>query len=161
MNCRIVNEESFYVLGKTSVHSTAGGRNKRSIPAFWDECRADGTIGTLLNAASDAEYVFGICFEAKNGGEEFDYAIAVRCEKDAPVPHGFVKTLFPARTWAVFECVGAMPDAIQKLWDEISAKYFPNAPYRPTGEAEIEAYPDGDVSDEGYRCEIRIPVVKK
>lgn len=161
MNCKIVNEEAFFVLGKSSVHTVADGKNRESIPAFWAQCNRDGTMKVLLDAACDMGCVFGICYGGQEGSDEFRYSIAVRCEQDASVPDGFEKTSIPARTWAVFGCVGAMPHAIQALWDEITLQYFPRSPYQPTGEWEIEAYPDGDAEDENYRCEIRIPVKKK
>lgn len=76
-------------------------------------------------------------------------------------PKGFRISVISTRTWAVFECIGAMPDAIQSLWQKIYTKFFPTAAYQPTYEMDIEAYGDGDMDSPDYRSEIWIPVTKK
>ena len=91
----------------------------------------------------------------------FDYSIAALCSPDTDIPKGFRKSTIPARTWAVFECIGAMPDAIQNLWHKIVSEFFPTSDYQPTYEMDIEAYTEGDMGSPDYRSEIWIPVIKK
>jgi AraC family transcriptional regulator len=67
----------------------------------------------------------------------------------------------PARKWVVAECTGAMPDAIQQLWHELCAEFFPTSDYTPTYEMDIEAYPDGDMLSPDYKSQIWIPVVSE
>lgn len=160
MNYKIIKKKEFFVLEAVSVHSEEDGQNKASIPAFWAQCRENGTIDALLRHASDKELIFGICYGTKDNSPYFDYSIATVCEENEPVPRGLRKSKIPARTWAVFECVGAMPNAIQDLWDKIVTDYFPTSDYRPTREMDIEAYPDGDMDSADYKSEIWIPVEK-
>jgi len=67
----------------------------------------------------------------------------------------------PARTWVVAECTGPMPEAIQQLWHELCAEFFPTSDYTPTYEMDIEAYPDGDMLSPDYKSQIWIPVVSE
>lgn len=160
MNYKIVEKQEFHVLERVGSHSTQDAANLSSIPAFWTECRENGTLDTLLKNTCDKTFVFGICYAPKNGADEFDYSVAAACEKDAPVPQGLRKSVIPARTWAVFECVGAMPDAIQTLWQKIVTEFFPSSGYSPTYELDVEAYGDGDMDAADYKSEIWIPVRK-
>ena len=131
-------------------------------PDFWAKAGADGTLGRLSELTSDNEYVFGICYASESkDSKEFDYSIAVKCQKDIDVPKGFRKSTIGAKTWIVFECIGAMPNAIQELWKRIVTEFFPTSVYKLTGEMDIEAYTDGDMDSSDYRSEIWIPVEKK
>ncbi len=161
MNYKIIKKEAFYVLEKISEHSVRDGENNVSVPAFWAQCHSDGTVDRLIGSASDKESVYGICYGQKDDGDIFDYSVAVLCDENTQVPDGLKKTLIPARTWAVFECVGAMPQAIQQTWHAVTTEFFPTVDYRPTGEFDIEVYPDGDMDSNDYKSEIWIPVQKR
>lgn len=158
MRYKIIEKEKYYVLERTSIHSVHGGSNNESIPAFWAKCHEDGTIERLVNSASDKTNIYGICYGQKAGEDTFCYSVAVLCEGNSSVPEGFRKTLIPASCWAVFECVGAMPDAIQNMWQKIGSEFFPKSDFSPSNELDIEVYPDGDTNSDGYISEIRIPV---
>lgn len=160
MNYKIIDKEEFYVLEKVSEHSLKGDKNKETVPAFWTQCHNDGTVNSLIGATTDKTFIFGICYGQKEPVDAFEYSVAAVCNENTPVPKGFRKNLIPARSWAVFECVGAMPDAIQETWRAIVSEFFPTSKLRPTYEMDIEAYPDGDMNAENYRSEIWIPVEK-
>lgn len=159
MNCKIIDKEAFYVLEKTSKHRMRDGENNVSVPAFWAQCHSDGTIDKLIRNASDKTLMFGICY-GSGDNDAFDYSVAVLCDENTPIPDGLKKTFIPARTWAMFECVGAMPQAIQQAWREITTKLLPSSEYRPTGEFDMEVYPDGDMNCSDYKSEIWISVQK-
>lgn len=73
-------------------------------------------------------------------------------------PDGFRINKIPARTWAIFKCKGAMPDAIQELWRRIYTEFFPASDYAPINEMDFEAYPDGDMFSPDYESEIWVAV---
>lgn len=161
MDYKIVEKEAFYIIEKVEKHSIADSENVNTIPEFWERARRDGTIRTLLERGYDRKYLFGICYgNQATDNKTFDYSIAVMCDEDCVVPEGFRMSEIPARTWAVFECRGAMPRAIQELWDKICSEFFPASGYEPTYEMDIEAYTDGDMSASDYRSEIWVPVKK-
>lgn len=162
MNYRIVKKEAFSVLEKVSTHSTEDSENKTSIPDFWTRSHRDGTVQTLLKLASDKEYLFGVCYgNLSPDGKTFEYSIAVPCDANTAIPAGFRKQVIPANTWAIFDCTGAMPDAIQNLFHRIFTEFFPTSAYRPTYELDLEAYTAGDMSSPDYRSQIWIAVTEK
>lgn len=159
MNYNIVTKDTFTVLEKVEQHTVVGEQNKNTIPEFWDRAHKDGTIETLLKYASDRSFIFGICYgNGHSDSETFDYGIAVQCAPDTVAPEGFCVNTIPARKWVVTDCVGAMPDAIQQLWHELCAEFFPTSDYTPTYEMDIEAYPDGDMTSADYKSQIWIPI---
>ncbi|MEG1578851.1 MAG: GyrI-like domain-containing protein, partial [Oscillospiraceae bacterium] len=80
---------------------------------------------------------------------------------------GFVTRTIPAFTWAVFPCVGAMPDAMQGTNRKIFTEWLPGCKdYEFAAGYIVEMYnaPDNyknGVQDENYYSEIWIPVKKK
>ncbi len=162
MNYKIVEKDAFEILERVEAHTTEKAENAKSIPDFWTRARKDGTLTKLLDAAEDKTYIFGVCYgNLPENAKTFDYAIAAKCGRDTTAPEGFRRSTIPARTWAVFECIGAMPDAIQNMWRRIVSEFFPTAGYEPTYEMDIEAYTEGDMGSADYRSEIWIPVIKK
>ena len=162
MNYRVEEKEEFYVIERVEKHSVENAENEKSVPDFWARASADGTIARLSHLTIDDTYVFGICYSNKSeNNKTFEYSIAVKCDKDSAVPSGFRKNTIAAKTWLVFDCVGAMPCAIQDTWRKIVTEFFPTSAYEPTYEMDIEAYTDGDMDSPDYRSEIWIPVVKR
>ena len=162
MNYRVEEKEEFYVIERVEKHSVENGQNEKSIPDFWARAGADGTIARLSELTDDDEYIFGICYANQfKDKKTFEYSIAVKCNKDTAVPSGFRKNTIGAKTWLVFDCVGAMPCAIQDMWRKIVSEFLPTSAYEPTNEMDIEAYTDGDMDSPDYRSEILIPVVKR
>lgn len=162
MNYKIIEKEAFDIIEKVEAHSVENDVSSKSIPDFWTRSHKDGTVKALLDITTDKAFIFGVCYgNLPENAKTFDYSIAAACSKDTAVPESFRRNTIPARTWAVFECVGPMPDAIQNLWHEIVSEFFPTSSYQPTYEMDIEAYSAGDMNGPDYRSEIWIPVVKK
>lgn len=162
MDYMILEKPAFKVMEKVERHSTSDAQQLNTIPEFWNRAHRDGTVAQLLSMASDRTYIFGICYGGGLTDEKaFDYGIAVLCDENAAVPEGYRVKEIPARTWVVFETRGAMPDAIQKLWHDICAEFFPTSEYQPTYEMDIEAYTAGSMASPDYHSEIWVPVHKK
>lgn len=160
MDYKVVKKEAFRVIEKRIVCSV-GEDSNTDIPKFWERSHADGTVKRLLELASDKTDIFGICYaHTQEKSQTFDYSIAVKADDSTEPPEGFTVNEIPARTWVVFECTGAMPEAIQGLWHRICTEFFPSSPYEPTYEMDIEAYKDGDMSSPDYRSEIWVPVAR-
>lgn len=159
MNYKIIKKEAFKVLEKVSSQSIDDAENKNTIPDFWTECHKNGTVSKLLSLAKDREYIFGICY----GGDltdkkTFDYGIAALYSEGTEIPDGFRVNEIPERSWIVFECIGAMPAAIQNTWHNICAEFFPSTDYEPTYEMDIEAYTAGVMTSPDYKSEIWVPI---
>ena len=162
MDYRIIEKEAFDIIEKVETHTVENSENAKSIPEFWTRSRNDGTVNKLLNISNDRTYIFGVCYgNSSNDAKTCEYSIAAKCDKNTVVPAGFRKNNIPARTWVVFECKGAMPDAIQDTWHKIVSEFFPASGYQPTYEMDIEAYTEGNMDRPDYCSEIWVPVIKK
>lgn len=161
MNYRIIEKPSFTVLEKMEIQSTKNEENKLSIPDFWTRVSNDGTLDYLIKTAINKDFVFGICYESKEkNSESFEYSIGVMCDKNCKANAKFRVKEIPARTWAIFECIGSMPEAIQKTWHDIYAEFLPTSGYTTTEEMDIEVYFNGDMSSPDYKSQIWIPIKK-
>ena len=160
MDYKIMEKDAFFVLEKVETHSVENDANKTSIPEFWERSHQDGTVKQLRRLSAESDRLYGICYAGEADDETFDYAIAAPCEEGVAVPADFQKRHIPAHTWAVFSCRGAMPTAIQTLWQRIVSEFFCASGYEPTCELDIEVYPDGDMDSPTYESEIWVPVKK-
>lgn len=162
MDYKIVEKEAFEIIEKVEAHSIENDVNAKSIPDFWIKSHNDGTVKTLLENTTDRTFIFGVCYgNNSDSAKTFDYSIGAVYNPKTAVPKGFRRNIIPARTWAIFECKGAMPKAMQDMWHKITSEFFPTTGYQPTYEMDIEAYTEGDMGGLDYRSEIWIPVVKK
>lgn len=128
--------------------------SRQGIPAFWEEYYREEIY-------KKAPGYLGICAQEKNGDREFLYGIGCNAADVQEVPEGFRIVEIPAYTWAIFKCVGPMPQAIQKVWDAIYQEWLPAADYELIPDYDIENYLPGDNSAEDYVSEIWIPVKAK
>ena len=162
MDYKIIEKEAFDIIEKVEAHTVEDSKNAKSIPDFWTRSHNDGTVKKLLDTTTDRTYIFGVCYgNLPENAKTFDYSIAAKCNDNTVVPEGFRKNTIPARTWAVFECKGAMPNAMQDMWHKIVSEFFPTSGYQPTYEMDIEAYTEGNMGSPDYRSEIWVPVIKK
>ncbi|WP_193750880.1 AraC family transcriptional regulator [Bacillus coahuilensis] len=158
MNYRIVEKDAFQVIGVSKVVSTVNGENHQVIPTFWDEVNESGVDEKIAKLAGNQEYV-GVCMDFDHPNERFTYFIGA--EDLANVTQSELeKREIPRNTWAVFESVGPMPHAIQAVWQRIYSEWFPSTGYKHAGGPEFELYLPGDVTQEDYRCEVWIPIMK-
>ena len=162
MNYKIIEKEAFDIIEKVETHTVDNSENAKSIPDFWTRSHKDGTVKMLTELTTDRAFIFGVCYgNHSEDAKTFDYSIAAKCDSNTAIPKGFRKNTIPARTWAVFECKGAMPNAMQDMWHKIVSEFFPTSGYEPTYEMDVEAYTEGNMSSPDYRSEIWVPVVKK
>lgn len=159
MDYRIIVKDAFKVYGKGVKVTTKDGENKELIPQFWKECHTDGFCKRLCNYKG-GDYMLGICMNDYKD-EQFTYLIAREKTEDISLPKEMDEWLIPAATWAVFESIGPNPEAIQKVWERIYSEWFPATGYEQAEAPQLEVYPEGSVNEEGYRCEVWIPVIKK
>lgn len=161
MDYRIEKRPAFRIAERVAKVSVDDGVKGNTIPKFWDELRADGTIDKLCGLAEESE-LFGICYgNIPADAKEFEYSVAAEYDGKKPLPEDLRVGEVPAQTWAVFPCKGAMPNAIQDMWYRVYTEFFPGSEYRPVGGVDIEVYPEGDMSSPDYRSEIRVAVEKK
>ena len=154
MDYRIEEREAFEVVVKASIVEMEEGK-PNPIPALWDEFFSAGL-------ADKVAPVLGVCGVMQPDSNKFPYGIGDFKKQSQEVPEGFEVWNAPASTWAVFKCVGPMPEAIQDMWEKIHGEWMPNAEYEHASEIiDFELYTDGDTSSTDYVSEIWLPVRKK
>lgn len=158
MNFKIVTKESFKIIG-FKKHYSSMEEGMKSIPNFWGELSRSGAISANLYSLmnGDVKGLLGVCSVQNEKG--YDYYVAVSSTKKTP--KGLSELVIPKSTWAIFECIGPMPSAIQELEKRIVTEWLPNSTYEYGDGADIEVYFDGDVNDKNYKCEVWLPIKKK
>lgn len=158
MDYKIEKKEAFTVIANAKTFSYDGA--KELVPQFWQEHYQSGKGKTVMGW-------YGINIDENMGHDKFEYLIADPYNPDMEVPEGFITKTIPEFTWAVFPCVGAMPDALQNVNTKIFTEWLPAlkeyefaAGYCVEYYDDPAKYPNG-TQDEKYYCEIWIPVKKK
>lgn len=158
MNYKIVEKESFKVVGVKREFSCQNGENLAGIPKMWDDVHVDGT-NDLLFKLNDGQIkgVLGVCVDKRAFGSPLmDYWIATA--HTGKTPEGLMELEIPASKWGVFEVHGSMPDAMQNGWKQIISEWFPSSHYEHAGTPDLEVYSNGNPSSPDYYSEIWIPL---
>jgi len=167
MKHRIVNKPAFEAAGWAFRTTTVGGESMREVPKFWDRCLSEGKL-KALDPFAGAFGVLGLCAEFDAKMEAFTYVIGVEAKQGAKLPEGTQKVKVPAAQYAVFECIGAMPDGIQNGWKEAMGAWLPKSEWEQALPVNFELYPTfpkgdprGDPTSPKCYTEIWIPIKKK
>ena len=157
MDYKIVDKESFNVVGKQRRMTMVDGENFVQVPKFWDDCMKDGSYEWVSSKAGKLG-LLGISMDF--GKDEFNYIVGVEEIKDT-LPKGYVSATIPAATWAVFESVGALPEALVDIIRRVYSEWFPATGYQHDLCAPaLEIYPEGDMHSPDYKCEYWVSVKK-
>lgn len=164
MDYRIENKEAFEVVVRKKRFPKQHEITTREISKFWGECSSDGTIPAICKYIPEDNIfdkcIIGISFGAEAATGDFPYGIGAHYNGEKISEDYLTVEKIPAHTYAVFKCVGKMPEAFQKVYKYICTEFFPASEYEPAG-VEIEAYPSDDTQNENFTCEIWIAVKKK
>ncbi len=170
MDFRIASMFGFRVIGFQREFSNESAYSE--IPEFWDEiCQKYAANVYAGNEPANAweraladncigEY--GVCVDDVGGGR-FRYLIAGKYA-GGEVPEGMTVYELPRGDWAVFNCIGPLPDALQSVNTRIFNEWLPGNPdYELCGNATVEWYDcvNGEKSDPDYHSAIWVPVRKK
>ncbi len=158
MNYRIEKKDAFKIVGVRQHFAMNIEDSFANVPLFWQTTAQSGAIPRLCALMNREPYgVLGV--STCMNGKDFDYYIAVSTQSETP--EGFADYVVPECTWAIFECIGPMPAAIQTLQKRIVAEWLPSSGYEYANAPDIEVYFEGNQQAEDYKCEVWLPVVKK
>ncbi|QIQ05683.1 AraC family transcriptional regulator [Streptomyces liangshanensis] len=170
MRYRVVDRPDFAVVGlKARVPLVHVGPNQ----AIIDFVRGiDPGVRERLEKLSDQEPrgIVAVCDDLDPGraeGTELDYYLGVITSAGATgasgvaeAPEGVTTLAVPAGTWAVFTASGPVPEAIQNLWRDVYAEWFPANPYRTRPGPEIlRTRPSADGTE--AEAELWLPVERE
>ena len=164
MDYRIERKEGLKVVCKKRQFAKPGDDyTQTEIPAFWQECKTDGTIEKIcmgIPKASALPGLLGICFSEEITEEGFPYGIGAEYTGGS-VADGLEIVEIPAYTYAVFTVKGKMPDAFRETYRRVYTEFFQQSDYEYGNGVEIEVYPSADVQNPDYTCELWIAVKHK
>lgn len=159
MNYKIEKKESFRIVGICTKEPMTMEDCFEKTSKFWEKAYSDNSIKKICELVDDSNpkglLGVSICENGVFGG----YFIAAATSK--PVPEGMEEYIVPAGEWAVFECVGMLPDSIQNLQKRIISEWLPTSGYEYASAPDIEVYFDKNQSSETYRSQVWLPIVKK
>lgn len=170
MDYRITTMFPFKVIGFQRVFDNDTAYEK--IPEFWDEVCEKYAYNVYAGNEPANPYEkalvdncigeYGVCIDDIGGGK-FRYLIAGKYT-GGDVPEGMALYEFPRGDWAVFDCIGPVPDALQSVNTRIFNEWLPGNPdYELSGSANVEWYDcvNGEKTDADYHSAIWVPVKKK
>ncbi|MBP5154366.1 MAG: AraC family transcriptional regulator [Lachnospiraceae bacterium] len=170
MDYKIVPMFPFKVIGFQKVFDNETAYAE--IPKFWDEICEKYAFNVYAGNAPANPYEqalmdncigeYGVCIDDIGGGK-FRYLVAGRYT-GGDVPEGMAVYEFPRGNWAVFDCIGPIPEALQTVNTRIFSEWLPGNPdYELWGNASVEWYDciNGEKTDRDYHSAIWIPVKKK
>lgn len=159
MNYKIIEKESFAIIGKQKKITAVNGENFKQVPEFWNECMRDGSYEWIRSKAGKLG-ILGVSMDLQNFDEGFfTYMIGVEKIRDT-LPKEYTSVTIPAATWAVFESIGPLPETLHDIVRRIFSEWFPATGYQHACAPELEVFPVGDMYSSDYRCEVWIPIKK-
>lgn len=135
MDVKIIDKESFKIVGyelKTTLDDNA---HTRDIPAFWDKCAIDGYESKLYKTQNPPKHgEYGICVNTSDSMEEsFSYILGVETPNFDKAEKEMYTLEVPAAKYAVFTTPlvdeNDFVDSIQGTWKFILEDWFPNSKY--------------------------------
>lgn len=158
MNYKIINKEAFKIVGVKEHYNMSIEECFQAVPLFWQKTIQSGVVPEILKLIDQEPFgLLGV--STCMNGQDFDYYIAVATDK--ATPDGMVEYTVQESTWAVFECVGPMPTAIQELQKRIVTEWLPTSGYEYANLPDIEVYFEGDQQADDYKCEVWLPITIK
>ncbi|MDO4272173.1 MAG: AraC family transcriptional regulator [Eubacteriales bacterium] len=153
---RLEQKPAFRLIGKTI--RCANGEQPAKIPGFWSDCQYTGVFSKLFSISTgNPKGLFGLYSYGESSSKEIEYSIMAAAE--GPLPEGYNEVTIPEVTWAVFDCRGAVPLAIQCGWKYLQEEWLVQYPFEHADCPELEWYSIGNSYDRDYLSQIWIPVV--
>lgn len=161
MEYRIEERDAFRVVGyQVKGNWTLEDSGQKAVE-FWeyleqDDARRIHKVLSLMDG-SDPQQLLGVCF--CDDGAFDGYLVGVATS--AACPDDMVAREVPAATYAIFDCVGPMPDAIQRVQHRILAEWLPSSGYEWAPKADLELYFGPNMTSEDYRSQVWLPIQKR
>jgi len=183
MEPKIIMKKAVRLAGFALKTTTNNGEQKKAIPNFWQEYISSGKMEQLRGESfikNHSEY--GVCFMPNPETGDMEYVIGLEVKDSvnfpADIPAGYHTCIVPGALFAVFLTppsggvidaddknaphFAAFANAVQGTENYIYSEWFPKSGYEFDGmKCDYEFYDERCMKENGYVCEINIPVVKK
>lgn len=157
---RIERKASFRLVFKSTVICCRGDSKYSAIPSFWNDCQRDGSFAQLMSIDTGRPNgLFGMSGEPDS--ETGNMAYSIGAESVCELPEGFRELIIPENAWAVFDCTGPIPQAIQNGWKYLTQEWLSKYPFSHALCPEFEWYSSGNPYADDYLSQIWIPIVEE
>lgn len=157
---KLEEKDGFRLVGKSVAVSCENNLHFKKIPEFWSECQRSGIFAKLISMDTAAtKGIFGLFGAYEEPSNQIEYSIMTISDQE--LPQGFTEIHISNATWAVFDCQGPVPQAIQKGWQYLNEEWLVKYPFRHAPCPEIEWYSNGNVYDSNYLSQIWIPIMEE
>ena len=155
---KLEKKAGFRLVGKSIMVSRENNLHYKKIPEFWNDCQRNGLFAKLVSMDTAApKGIFGLFNTYDERLNEIEYSIMTISDQAAP--QGFTEINIPNATWAIFDCRGSVPQAIQKGWRYLNEEWLVKYPFPHAQCPEIEWYSSGNIYDSSYLSQIWIPII--
>ena len=157
---KLERKQSLRLVGKGVKISCADNEHYLKIPEFWSVCQQNGTFSELVSLDNgNPKGMFGVFSCYDENSRELEYFIMVISDVD--LPDGFTEMILPEMTWAIFDCVGMIPQSIQNGWKYLNEEWLIKYPFKHAYCPELEWFSDGNSYDNNYLSQIWIPIIEE
>lgn len=157
---KIEQKDGFQLVGKRITVSCKNNVHFRKIPEFWNACHRNGIYAKLISIDTAVpKGIFGLFGAYDEQLNEIEYSIMAISDQEPPP--GFIKVNIPNAAWAIFDCRGPVPQAIQKGWQYLNEEWLVKYPFRHAPCPEVEWYSNGNAYDSNYLSQIWIPIIEE
>ncbi len=157
---KLEQKDSFRLVGKSIFVSCKNNMHFNKIPEFWNECQQNGIFATLHSIDTAApKGLYGLFGAYNEQSDEIAYSIMA--VSDRKLPKDFTEIYIPSCTWAVFNCSGPVPLAIQKCWQYLNEEWLVKYPFKHAQCPEIEWYSNENAYAADYLSQIWIPIIEE
>lgn len=157
---RIERKLNMRLIGKSMKMSCLHNAHHQTVLEFWSQCQMDGTYAQLISLDAGIPHgIFGLFSEYDQLKNEIEYSIMVLSQ--AEIPQGMKEIIIPETSWAIFDCHGSIPHAIQNGWKYLQEEWLVQYPFQHAPCPELEWYSVGNVYDQNYLSQIWIPIIEE
>lgn len=157
---KLSHNKALHLVGKSITLSKRDQQLITKIPMFWHTCQRDGSFASLVTLdTNEPKGMFGIFLQDNPLSDNLVYGLMVCSSKS--IPEGFITYELPSETWAVFDCYGPVPQAIQQGWKFLEQEWLIQYPFQHAPCPSLEWYSDGNVYDQDYLSQIWIPIIEE
>ncbi len=157
---RLEQKAGFRLVGKSTLVSCENNLHFKKIPEFWNECQRSGIFSELISIdTANPKGIFGVFGSYDEQLNEISYSIMTISDQE--LLQGFTEIHIPDATWAIFDCKGPVPGAIQKGWQYLNEEWLVKYPFQHARCPELEWYSSGNAYDSGYLSQIWIPITEE
>lgn len=157
---KLERKGGFRLVGKSFAVSCENNIHFKKIPEIWNECQRNGIFAKLISIDTAApKGIFGLFGNYDEQSNEIEYSIMAI--SDQKTPQGFTEINLPAAAWAIFDCRGPVPQAIQKGWQYLNEEWLVKYPFQHAPCPELEWYSNGNAYDSDYLSQIWIPIIEE